>query len=429
MPVDILLPIIILIISLVFSAFFSSSEISYTSVNRLRLQKQAEKGDKKAARALKITDQFDQNIATILFGNGLVNIASSSMGTLLALKLLSNVVSDQQAALISSAIIFVIIVVIGEIIPKTLARRFSLSWSVAFAPIVSVFRYLFFPVVFIINLLMRLIAPLWQKKQPATRYLEDELVEIVDTIEKEGFIDQKQGDLIRSAIEFADIDAFEVMTPRVDVQAYNIEDDLSELLNDPKTFTYSRIPVYDDTIDKIIGILPTKYLYQYMINKQQIDIRPLLQKPVFVPRGNTISSILKMFKKSGQHMAIVVDEYGGTEGIITLEDIVEEIVGEIWDETDEVEEPFIRKSKNIYLIDGNMNIDDFFELMGIEEEIESDYTTVGGWCQEMLGRFGKINDRFQFHNLKITVLQADEFTIEKIRVFIAKQSSTKTKLK
>jgi CBS domain containing-hemolysin-like protein len=194
-------------------------------------------------------------------------------------------------------------------------------------------------------------------------------------------------------------------------------------LENPDTFTYSRVPVYEGTIDKIIGILPTKRLYPFLLNPQKVDVRSLLITPLFVIHGQTISSILKLFKDTHQHIAIVIDEYGGTEGIITLEDILEEIVGEIWDENDEVTLKVIQPSSNVYIIDGSLQIEDFFSLVSWRGEVESDYSTLGGWCQEKLGRFGRQGDSFIFHHLKFIVLQADEFTIEKIRVEIENHSS------
>ena len=421
MFVEIWLPLSIMLVSLALSFLFSGSELVFTSVNQLRLAKAASNGDKKASKALKVAKNFDHNIAVILLGNGLVNILAASMATLIGLILFEDTLGKSLAAIIASSVIFILVVSFGEIIPKTLGRRYSYRLAMAFYPFVNFFRILFAPIVFIVGLLVRLVEPLWKRKQEPDQVTEDELVEMVDTIEKEGLIDEKQGDLLRSAIQFADTDAFEVMTPRVDVLFFNIEDDIFELLNNPETFTYSRIPVYEETVDNIIGILPTKYLYPYLISKKRFDIHDLLIDPLFVPHGKTISSIMKIFKETHQHIAIVIDEYGGTEGIVTLEDIIEEIVGEIWDENDEVEEPLVTISPDVYLVDGSMHIDDFFDYFECDYEKDSDYATVGGWCQDQLGRFGVVGDQFEFHRLRITVTTADEFTIEKIKVEVLSQ--------
>jgi CBS domain containing-hemolysin-like protein len=398
------------------SAFFSSSEIVFTAVNPIRLENDVKHGNKRAKKALRLVEKFNQSISTILLGNNIANIAASSMATLIFLTMFEATIGEQNAALLASIVMFVFVVTFGEIIPKILGKKFSYRLALLTYPIVNFFRILFAPVVFLITLAFKAFDPIIKKRLVDEPMTEDELVEMVDTIEAEGLIDEKQGDLLRSTIMFADTAAFEAMTPRVDVLSFNIEDDITELLDDPETFTYSRIPVYEETIDNIIGVLPTKYLYPYLLNKESVDIRSLLVEPLFVPHGKTISSILKIFKDTHQHIAIVIDEYGGTEGIITMEDIIEEIVGEIWDENDEVQEPIVKLNDTTFIVDGSMHIEDFFEEFEVEEEEESDYATVGGWCQEHLERFGVVGDQFDYFHLHITVTQADEFTIEKIRV-------------
>jgi CBS domain containing-hemolysin-like protein len=213
-----------------------------------------------------------------------------------------------------------------------------------------------------------------------------------------------------------DTQAYEIMTPRVDVFAFDIEDDINDLINDENIFMYSRVPVYEETIDNIIGILPTKLLLKAMLGNNKIDVRSLLSPVTFVPRSRNISAILQDFKASHNHIAIVKDEYGGTEGLVTLEDIVEELVGDIWDEMDEIDEEATELEDGVFLIDGSMNIEDFFELVELDLDEDADYSTVSGWCVSILERFAKIGDYFEYENLQITVVQADEFTVEKIRV-------------
>jgi CBS domain containing-hemolysin-like protein len=418
------LPLVIMTVSLALSFLFSCSELVFTSVNQMRLEREANEGGIRAAKALKVARKFDQNIAVILLGNGLVNITASSMATLIGLILFEATLGPSNAALLASAIIFLLVVSIGEITPKTLGRRYSYRLSFALTPFVNFFRIVFAPIVFIVGQAVKLIEPLWKRRQKPEQVTEDELVEMVDTIEAEGIIDEKQGDLLRSAITFADTDAFEAMTPRVDVFAFNLEDDVMELLDNPNTFTYSRIPVYEETIDNIIGILPTKLLYPYVLSKERVDIRSLLVKPIFVPHGKEISAILNQFKETHQHIAVVIDEYGGTEGVITLEDIVEEIVGEIWDENDEVLEPVVKVEPDVFIIEGSMHIEDFLDQFDYQADEESDYATVGGWCQERLGRFGVVGDEFDYQHLHITVIEADEFTIERIRVEVRSPSES-----
>ncbi len=415
---DIWLPVTILIVALIASAFFSTSEMAITAVNKIRLQNEANKANPRASRALKLTSNFNQTISTLLLGNNIANIAASSMMTLIFLIAFRTLLGAETASLLASLLIFIITVTFGEFIPKIIGKKFSYRLSLFLALPINVIRIIFMPFIFLITSFFKIFNPLLKRMEKPEMVTEDELVEMVDTIEAEGLIDEKQGDLLRSAIMFAEIAAFEVMTPRVDVLSFDIDDDYRELLDNPETFTYSRIPVYEQTIDNIIGILPTKYLYPYLLNKEPVDIRSLLVQPLFVPHGKTISSILQVFKETHQHIAVVIDEYGGTEGIVTMEDIVEEIVGEIWDENDEPAEPITKIGSDQYLVDGSLHIEDFFAEFGGEADEESDYATVGGWCQERLGRFGLIGDEFDYGRLHITVVAADDFTIEKIRVDI-----------
>lgn len=400
---------------LALSAGYSASEMSFNVVNRLRLKKAADQGNRAAKRALKIAETHDETVSTILFGNNLVNIAASSIATLAGMHFWGPVYGPSIGAVLS----FATILLFGELLPKATALRYSYRWSLIFAPFVMFFKILFKPFVFVVSRFVRWVARLWTRRaseeQPVT---DDELVEMVDNAEESGVFDEKQGELLRSAIDFTETSAFEIMTPRVDLFAFDIQDNPDNLLKDPNLFTHSRIPVYEETIDNIIGILPTKLLLKAIVKGEKIDIRSNLIDPIYVYRSKPISAILTEFKTTHQHIAVVKDEFGGTEGIITMEDIVEELVGEIWDETDVVEEDIKKVADDVYLVNGAMNIDDFFDAIGYEKDFESDYTTVGGWCQERLERFAKVGDAFQFANLDVKVLEADEFTVTQIRVEI-----------
>ena len=247
---------------------------------------------------------------------------------------------------------------------------------------------------------------------------EDVLSEMVDTIEEEGLFEEDEADIIRSAIDLNDIQAFEIMTPRVDVFFFNIEDDINEVIKEGEILKYSRIPVYEETVDNIIGILPVKSLTPYIIKKEKIDVKKLLYQPITVPRNRQVLDLLSEFKESKIHIAIIMDEYGGTEGIVTMEDILEEIVGDIFDENDEIDEEYVEKGNGVYILDGGMNIDDAFELIDYEdaEEVETDYTTIGGFCQEILNRFAKVGDVFTFAHYRFTILEADEYAVEKLKI-------------
>ncbi|NLN80511.1 MAG: HlyC/CorC family transporter, partial [Erysipelotrichia bacterium] len=223
-------------------------------------------------------------------------------------------------------------------------------------------------------------------------------------------------ELLRSAITFIDTQAFEIMTPRINMFAYDIDDDINKLINDDKIFMYSRLPVYQESLDNIIGILPTKLLVKLMLENKPINVKELLLPVIYVPRFLNISNILKEFKLTHNHLAIVIDEYGGTEGLLTLEDIVEELVGEIFDEMDEIKEDIIQLDQTTFLVDGRVNIEDFFDLVLLEVDEEADYTTISGWCIDILEKFAKVGDAFTYKNLHVEIIEADEFRVEKVKV-------------
>ncbi|NMV81982.1 MAG: HlyC/CorC family transporter [Erysipelotrichia bacterium] len=408
--------IILIIILIAFSAFFSSADMVYSTVDTLRLKKDAEKGSKTAKLAYKFANEYDRTITTILFSNNLVNIGASSLASI-------SILADLGGPMLVTGIMFLAIVTFAEIIPKVVGRVYSHALAKLYAYPILVFKIMFIPFVYASSAIGRLIvSPMYRKaKDEEESVSDDELQEMVDTIEEEGIIDEEQGELLRSAITFMDTQAYEIMTPRVDVFAFDIEDDINDLINDENIFMYSRVPVYEETIDNIIGILPIKLLLKAMLEGNKIDVRSLLTPVTFVPRSRNISAILQDFKASHNHIAIVKDEYGGTEGLITLEDIVEELVGDIWDEMDEIDEEATELEDGVFLIDGAMNIEDFFELVELDLDEDADYSTVSGWCVSILERFAKIDDYFEYENLQITVVQADEFTVEKIRVKVLKK--------
>ena len=418
------LPILLMFVGLLFSSFFSSSEITYTAVNQARLEVAAQNGDVQAQKALKIAQKFDAYSSALLFGNGLVNIMSSTMAALISIDMLAPLLNGNEtiASLIMAGLTFLLIVVFGEIMPKMISRNYAFSLARLYVRPVTMIRYVFSPVVLFVSLIVKVFSLTWQsaKKRKVESFTDDELETMVDSIEEDGLIDEKKGDLIRSAISFSSTKAYEIMTPRVDVLSFNVEDDPDDLLHHLDTFSFSRLPVYDGTIDKIIGILPTKRLYPYLINKTKPIIESLLLEPLFIPRTLPIQDALNLFKESKKHMAIVVDEHGGTEGILTVEDVVEEIVGEIWDETDEILDPIIQQNEFTYLIEGSVNIEDLFDLLELELPEHLDYATVSGWVLDQLGQFASVGDHFTYESIEIEVLQVDQFTVEKIKVTIPK---------
>jgi CBS domain containing-hemolysin-like protein len=415
-----------MVIALLFSAFFSTSEMAYTAVSHLRLTTLVEQGNRRAKQALSIAKNYDQYSSALLFGNGIVNIFNSSMTALISIQYLAPIFPNPTiAATLAASLIFFMIVIFGELIPKMVGKVNALSLSLLFVYPVKILRIIFTPFVFMVSLIVFPIRRLFvqKRKENRNRYNDDELETMVDSIEAKGVIDEKKGDLIRSTLSFSDKKAYEVMTPRVDVFAFNI-DDTQDLLLNPDIFGYSRIPVFDQTLDKIIGILPTKKLYKRFINQTVIDLTSILVAPLFVPRNQPLTKVLSLFKEQKQQMAIVVDEHGGTEGLITLEDIVEEIVGEIWDETDDVLPPIIKQSDEEYLVEGSLNIEVFFLELDLPFTETSDYATVSGWVLFHLGKFAKVGDQFDVEGYHVDVLEVEKFTVEKIKVTLPKPNQT-----
>ena len=398
-----------------FSMFFSAADMVYGMVDKDRLNREKGKKEKRAKLALNIAEDYELSISAILLGNNIVNVFASSIVTIIGLTLSSN---PEVGTIIATIAFTAFIIIFCEFIPKAFAKRFNYSLSLTFAYPVIFFKYLFFILVWPIAKLFKLFGKIFAKKSKEEDQIdEDVLTEMVDAIEEEGILEENEADILRSAIDLNDIEAFEIMTPRVDVLAIDIEDDINEIIKDKKIFKYSRIPVYEGTIDNIIGILPINALAKKLLAGEKVDdILSMCYKPIVVPRNHQILDVLKEFKKTKIHIAIIIDEYGGTEGIVTMEDILEEIVGDIFDENDEIEEEYIEKGNGIYIVDGTMNIDDFFELIDYDEEVETDYTTVGGFCQDILDRFAKKGDEFDFAHYHFKVLEADEFTVEKLKV-------------
>ena len=409
---------LIVAICSIFSAFFSSADMVYSVVNRDKLKEESEAGNKAASRALKFATDYEFSIASILFGNNLVNILASSIVALIGLAWSINVGAEWPQT-VATIIFTVFIIIFAEFAPKAFSKRYSYSLSKIYVYPMTLFKYLFFIFVYPISKFFVLVSKLFKKKSiEEDKIDEDVLTEMVDELEENKEYDEEEAELVRSAIDLNDIEAHEIMTPRVDVYAINIEDDINEVIAEGEIFKHSRIPVYEDTIDNIIGILPIKELAKAKFkNEEDINISSLIYKPLYIPRNRQLLDLLEEFKTSKIHIAIVMDEYGGVEGIVTMEDILEEIVGDIFDETDEDEPEYIDNGNGVYIIDGTMNIEDFFELIEYKGEFETDYETVAGFCQEVLNRFAHIGDEFIFDDrYHIEILAADETVVEKIKV-------------
>lgn len=422
MPYYISLPIIAVLI--VLSTMFSMSDMALSSVNILRIKKDAENNKRSAKIAYKLITNYEDTISTILFCNNLTNIGISSIMVFVVQNLAGT--NETIENVISILISTFILLLCGEVIPKQIAKIYNYRLSLFFSYFVVTCKYIFYPFTFIFTKIAYFFSKLFLKgtkkvEENIQTEVGDELQEMVQTIEDEGIINEDKADLIRSAIEFNSTEAYEIMTPRVDVLMFDINDDIENLINDSEYFRYSRIPIYEEDKDNIVGILPIKLLQRKILTNSDINLKELIYKPTFVPRSIKITDILSLFKKNGHHMVVVLDEYGGVEGIVTIEDIIEELVGPIFDETDKIEKEY-SETKDGYIVSGSMNIDDFFELVEIEPEFDDpSFNTVSGWVIDNLERFAKENDEFDFENLHIKVLSVDEYTVERIQVTINKK--------
>lgn len=392
---------IALLIFVVLSAFFSSAEIAFAKCNKLRFEKSAQDGSKTAALVLRIAEDYTGSLSAILVGNNLMNIAASSLATVVAISLLGKARGETTATIITTAVILVF----GETLPKIIAAAIPDSTAKLYAKPLYFCMVIFKPVVFGVNKFVDALSKLWTKDD-RSNVTSEELCEILEDIEEEGVFSEDESDLIRSAIEFTDTMAMDILIPRVDVFAIDIDEPF-KLSND--FYIYTRVPVYEGSIDNIIGIISTKKLIKAIASGQEPDIRQMMYEPMFVHMTKTISSILEEFRETHRQMAIVVDEYGGTMGILTLEDITEEIVGDIFDERDSGEIDIKAVGENIYQVDAGTNIYDMFDYIDFDEpsDFESDYITVGGWATEMLDKIPEKGDSFVYKNLRITVTEAE----------------------
>ena len=376
------------------SAFFSSTETAFSSVNRVKLKNMANNGDAAAKRALDLAERYDELISTILIGNNIVNILSSSLATVVFVGFFGD-----AGVTLSTVVMTVLILIFGEISPKTIGKANSVKICKQFAAPIHLCMVLFRPLTFLFGGLQRYLSDRIQPEDDGM--MEEELLTIVDEAESEGDLGADESELIRSAIEFYDIEAGDILTPRVDVEAIELGDSSDEITKLFEKTGYSRLPVYEETIDNVIGILHEKDF-----NKREpgASLRELVCEPVYIMPNTKLSALLKRLQKEKNHMAIVVDEYGGMAGIVTLEDILEELVGDIWDEHDEVVEEIKLLSEGCYRVMGTTALDDLFEIYGFEKEADNfESTTVSGWVIEQLGQLPVAGDSFIYNNVRVTV--------------------------
>lgn len=409
---------LLIVLFLFLSYFFSGTETGFTSLNVGRLRLEAENGDKKKQATYELSKRFSDVLYTILIGNNLVNIGISSITTLIALKIIEDTNSSWPIQAIATVIITLLILIFGEITPKLIANENPNHFAQRATPFIKFFIFLFKPIVLPVTKMVDKMSKIWKPKTYLPTLTEDELITIVETMEEEGGFTEQESDLIKSAIEFSADLAFEILTPRVDVFAVDIDQDPVKIVEQVFEEEYSRVPVYKGNIDNIVGILSTKLLVKAAVKHKNItDIKSMMKEPLFIHKSMSISDIMEEFKQKRAHMAIVVDEFGGTMGIVTLEDVLEQLVGDIWDETDEPNFDKIETTSGIYIIAGDMLLDDFFDIIEYnDKDFDSEYTTVGGFATEVLGHFPQNNESFEFNNYIITVIEAQNMRVEKLKV-------------
>ena len=396
------------------SAFFSASEMALSSANRVRLSNLAEDGSKAAALALKLMDRFDDALSAILIGNNFVNIALSSLASVIAIRAFR-----EQYAWLSTVIVTVAVIICGETVPKIIAKKNANRLLPAAAGPLQVLRVLLWPLtrlsVAFVNLLTRPMKG--EEPEDENDAAVEELQSIIETAEDEEVLDEDRSELIRSALDFDEISASEVMTARVDIDAVDIDDSWDEIYAALCESSHSRIPVYQGSIDNIVGILLQNRFFKSMLDKKRPSIRRALLKPCFVYKATKLPDVLEQLRKARQHLAVVTDEYGGVCGIVTMEDVLEQIVGEIWDDTDEIEPEVVEKPDGSYELDGDMSIGDFCELLEKDEDaFETESSTIGGWTLERFGAFPKEGERLEWENLSVTVLKMDGLRVERVLV-------------
>ena len=410
--------LIALVILVAFSAFFSASETAFSSLNQIRLKSRAEDGDKAAARVLAMSEQYDKLLSTILIGNNIVNIGAASIATVLFTKALG----EERGATVSTIVLTIVVLVFGEVSPKSIAKEMPETIATAVSPFLNLLMTLFTPLTWLFSQWKKLLNHFIHSSEEDT-ITEGELMTMVSEAENDGELTDRESQLIRSAIEFDDVEVEEILTPRVDVIA--VEDDitLEELARTFAESGYSRLPVYHGTIDNIIGVVHEKDFYLGRL-KKETTLEDLIKPTLYTTGSTQISQLLRILREQHHHMAVVVDEYGGTEGIITLEDILEELVGEIWDEHDEVTEDFHKQADGSWIVLGSASVDDLYEMLGLPEDEDIDSNTVNGLVQEKTCHLPKVGDRFTLGEYDGVVTRTAKRRVTEVRLTPAEKPET-----
>ena len=410
--------LVIIVFCVIMSAYFSATETAFSTFNKVRIKTMAEKGNKRAALVLKLEDNYDALISTILIGNNIVNILSASLATLFFTGLLTT--NPDLAATVSTITLTIVVLVFGEISPKTVAKNMPEKFALFSAPIINFFRIILTPFNLIFKAWQSLLSKIFKSGEDKGM-TEEELISIIEEAEEDGGIDEEESTLIKSAIEFGDLEVSDIFTPRIDITALPADADKATVAKVFAESGYSRIPIYEDDLDNVIGILYYKDFYTKAFGKAT-PITDILKPVMFVATTQQVNELMKELQEKQLHLAVVTDEFGSTAGIVTLEDILEEIVGEIWDEHDEVIEEIKEVGEKEYIVSGKANTDKLFDILDIKAENDSELVTINGWAMEALGRLPEVGDTFEEFGLRVEVLELDGRRIENVHVTDLRES-------
>ena len=399
--------ILVMLFCIMMSAYFSATETAFSSLNAIRIKVLADNGNRRAQLAYRLSENYDKLISTILIGNNIVNIAVSSIATLLFVKLYGDI-----GATLSTVVVTVVVLIFGEITPKSVAKDFPEKFAMFSAPLINLLIHVLTPINFIFSQWKKLISKLLNTKEDS-KMSQEELMMLLEEAQRDGSIDKDEGALLKNAVEFRDLEAQDILTPRVDLIAVSVDSTKEEVAESFTESHFSRLLVYDDDIDRVVGVIHQKDFYtgNGVTTK---PIRDIITEPIFIHPTEKVSDLLKLLQSHQSHIAIVIDEYGGTLGIVTMEDILEELVGEIWDEHDEQEESFQQLDPHTYLIDGDWTFDDFCSYFHIADDADS--VSLGGWVMERMGKVPAAGEGFEYGGLSITVEEISNNRIQKICV-------------
>ncbi|MBQ8604699.1 MAG: HlyC/CorC family transporter [Oscillospiraceae bacterium] len=394
------------------SAFFSGTEIAYTSLNKLRMKDDTESMSSVDRMVKYIYRHYDKALSTVLIGNNLVNIGATSIATVLAVRLavsMDGKITEDLASSIVTVIMTILILIFGEITPKMVAKRMNEQIARFAAYPLRILMIIFSPLVLLTTVVVNIFSLLWKKSDEEVTITEEEFENILDDIEDEGIIDENQTDLLMSALEFTDMNAADILTHRIDVIGFEINDSIDHIVDVINETQFSRFPVYERTIDHVVGILYVKQFLKEIMDNENVQLQDMLLEPVYIPRTMKLNAIMNQFRLNQTHIAIVADEYGGTMGIVTMEDVLEQLVGEIWDENDDIVNDWQEITETRFECSGDLNLSEFFDNLDLDDEdLDSECTTVGGWATEMIGAMPAAFDAFDWENYTILVRHIDE---------------------